>query len=826
VWENFKGLFTAIDQGNKDLDIPRYNGGLFEADDQIDAVDLPDEICAAFKKLGEYDFETDVGVTILGRIFEQSIADLERLLARARGELEEEPKKTGATGRRKRDGIVYTPDYIARFIVERTLGAHLDELFRKTMAQYAKGDPADYDALQFAQGSERGKKTWNERELKAWTDYRYKLQTLRVVDPACGSGVFLVMAFDFLKAEYDRVNKKMEELRGAPDLFDPDSEILSQNLYGVDVNAESIEITKLSLWLKTARRGKVLDSLDHTIRVGDSLIEDSNFAYLEHGFNWRDAFPEVFADGGFDVVLGNPPYVKLQNLMGAGPEYADHLRKGDLSSLGYESAQSGNFDLFLPFIERGLQILRTGGRMGYIAPSLWTMNQYGAGLRKLIQRTCQLHAWVDFGAHQVFEGVTTYTALQFFTKHANDSVFVHRAFDGGLPEGPWEAATSAISYEDISFDDRWLLVPGDHRDLMKKMERYGTRLDEKTNSEGIFVGIQTSADNIYHLRREAPGRYRKSDGSLVEIEDALMKPLVSGTEAKRYVIEFEDVYLLFPYEVRDQQAGLIPSQQMEEKFPAGWKYLLSNEQTLRNREGGKFDDGNWYRFGRHQNIGKQGVKKILVPRLVNVLSAYSDVNGSYCIDNVDVNGIITGESSIMFLTASMNSRSCNFYFRQISKPFRGNYRSANKQFIAPLPIPPASEEDKAALASLAQSCQSAAEERYRRQEAVRRRIPDLCPPGNNKVKREADGTAKLNTKLREWWTLESFDAFRAEVKKVFKADIPLADRSDWEDWLKKEKSEIDRLSAEIARNEDEINRIVYRLFDLTDEEIELLEANI
>lgn len=319
VWANFKGLFTAIDKGNKDLGIHRYNGGLFEHDPLLDGIELPDEICEAFKKLGEYDFQTEIGVTILGHIFEQSIADLERMMARARGEEEEAPKTAGTSGRRKRDGIVYTPDYIARFITERTLGAHLGEMFRAVMAKHAKGDPADYDNLQFAQGSERGKKTWNERELAAWTEYRFRLQTLRVVDPACGSGVFLVTAFDYLKAEYDRVNKKMAELRGAPDLFDPDSEILSQNLYGVDVNEESIEITKLSLWLKTARPGKVLDSLDHTIRVGDSLIEDSSYAYLEHGFNWKTAFPEVFAAGGFDVVLGNPPYVRMELLKAMKP---------------------------------------------------------------------------------------------------------------------------------------------------------------------------------------------------------------------------------------------------------------------------------------------------------------------------------------------------------------------------------------------------------------------------------------------------------------------------------------------------------------------------
>ena len=147
----------------------------------------------------------------------------------------------------------------------------------------------------------------------------------------------------------------------------------------------------------------------------------------------------------------------------------------------------------------------------------------------------------------------------------------------------------------------------------------------------------------------------------------------------------------------------------------------------------------------------------------------------------------------------------------------GGSREVRAQFLEQIPIPPASDTDKAALSTLAQSCQQAAEQRFQRQQALRRRIGDLAPAGSE---------AKLTTRLKNWWQLEDFAAFRAEVKKTFKADIPLSERSDWEDWLAREKAEIARLSAEITRNEDEINKIVYRLFDLTADEIALLEANI
>jgi len=188
VWDNFRGLFNAIDQGSEALKIPRYNGGLFRQDDTINALILPDDVCEGFKTLGDYDFASEVSVTVLGHIFEQSIADVERLQAQARGEETEDEKASGASGRRKRDGVVYTPDYIARFIVAETLGAHIEEAFTEILRAHAKAgaDLSDYAAIPWRRKS---------AELEAWQVYRDRLKTLRIVDPACGSGVFLIMAF-------------------------------------------------------------------------------------------------------------------------------------------------------------------------------------------------------------------------------------------------------------------------------------------------------------------------------------------------------------------------------------------------------------------------------------------------------------------------------------------------------------------------------------------------------------------------------------------------------------------------------------------------------
>ena len=397
VWENFMGLFRAIDLGSEELKIPRYNGGLFRPDEAINALKLPDDVCEGFKTLGDYDFASEASVTVLGHIFEQSIVDVERLQAVARGEEEEPEKTTGTTGRSKRDGVVYTPDYIARFIVAETLGAHIEEVFTDILRGHAKkgADLSDYAAIPWRRKS---------AELEAWQAYRDKIKALRIVDPACGSGVFLIMAFDFLKAELSRVNDKIAELEGKDihieDFLDPDSEILTNNLFGVDVNVESVEIAKLSLWIKTARRGKVLDSLSGSIRVGDSLIEDSNFAYLEHAFTWETAFPNVFAEGGFDVVLGNPPYVRMELLKAMKPYLETR----------YEVV-SDRADLYCYFYERGLRLLKPGGRLGYISSNTFFKTGSGRPLREYLLREATIESVVNFGDLQVFEGVTTYPAI-------------------------------------------------------------------------------------------------------------------------------------------------------------------------------------------------------------------------------------------------------------------------------------------------------------------------------------------------------------------------------------------------------------------------------
>ena len=375
AWNRFKSLFKFIDEGNEKLNIPRYNGGLFAPNEVIQNLELSKDVMLGFKELGDYDFESEVRVTVLGRIFEQSISDIEELYSVIDKDEALAETSNKKSGRRKREAVFYTPDYIAHHIVSETVGRRLSELFEQCVAKYAKsGIVQQYEDIIWRTKKKR------PLELEAWEEYRSLISDFKVVDPACGSGVFLVAAFDYLKAEYKRVNSKIqlirkeENLEYSIDFFDTDTEVLTNNLYGVDVNEESIEITKLSLWLKTARRGKVLDSLDDNLKVGDSLIGNSNVAYHKHEFDWRTAFSDVPL-GKFDAVVGNPPYVDSEEMSKSQPLQREQINKNF-------SYTSGNWDLYIAFIERGVRQLSSGGYMGYITPDKWISKDFGLQTRK------------------------------------------------------------------------------------------------------------------------------------------------------------------------------------------------------------------------------------------------------------------------------------------------------------------------------------------------------------------------------------------------------------------------------------------------------------
>ncbi|MDO9501365.1 MAG: Eco57I restriction-modification methylase domain-containing protein [Falsiroseomonas sp.] len=503
------------------------------------------------------------------------------------------------------------------------------------------------------------------------------------------------------------------------------------------------------------------------MNAGYALLPDAGRERI-NAFDWYAAFPEVFERGGFDCVIGNPPYVKLQNYKRVLPEVADYLRRATAPGLGqagprYRSAQTGNTDLFLPFIEKGIALLRPAGRLGYIAPSLWLLNEYGEGLRELVHRGQHLDRWMNFGSVQVFEEAITYTALQFFTAAPNAQVRFHDASSGSVvPE--WTDPELAVPYADLPASEPWTLLPGAERDLMRALHARCDRLGSPQVTAGIFQGLITSADDVYHLRRLGAGHYITASGEEVALEDELMVPLVSGKDVSRWSTPNPAWHILFPYApAAGGDMRLIAAPEMIASYPLAWAYLSRHETLLRARENGVFDDGEWHRFGRSQGLNKQKLPKLFVAQTVQQLEVAPDAEGAFAADNVRVNCILPAQpQDFWFLLAVLHGRVCDWIFRRIAKPKSGGYFEANKQFIAPLPIPRADPATKAALGKRALIARALHTRRDRAHDLLHRRL----------------STCTIRTEKEEWLLAGQVTPL-ADLKRAAPATLTGREKTAW-----------------------------------------------
>ncbi|MBD2546266.1 Eco57I restriction-modification methylase domain-containing protein [Planktothricoides raciborskii] len=532
IWENYKAVFRWVDKGNENPPISGYNGGLFEVDPLLDEqLTVPNILCGQIKQLTRYDFDTEVSVDILGRIFEQSVTDLEELKAEATGQ-EYNQKK----GKRKTQGVFYTPAFITQYIVEVALGGYLK-----------KQEQEIRDRLQLEQISPRATKKRQQAEIQFWETYRDEvLKQTRVIDPACGSGAFLIAAFEYLLREYERVNqalasleiggKKDAEIVGQRSLFDLNRTILNQNLYGVDLSPESVEITKLSLWLKTAEKGKTLTDLDGNIKVGNSLVDDPEVA--ERAFNWQAEFPEVFADGGFDVAIGNPPYVRQELLSPIKP----YLQKK------YQS-YDGVADLYAYFYEQGLNILKPGGVLSYIVTNKWLRAGYGEALRRFFVENSVFEEIVDFGHAPIFEDADTFPCIVGLRKRLDPQgsgekyvqvcpVPREKLADINLTQYV-QQESYPVAWSRFSAD-AWSLERPEVEALMEKILRVGIPLKEFAGVKP-YRGILTGFNEAFLIDETTKNRLVKADPKSAEV----IKPFLRGRDIKRWSPDWQNLWLIF-----------------------------------------------------------------------------------------------------------------------------------------------------------------------------------------------------------------------------------------------------------------------------------------
>ena len=406
MFESFKILCNWINIGNLKNKINKFNGGLFKSDDDFDGLTVDDDVFREMERITKYDFNSELNENILGHIFEQSISDIEELKKSVSGE-EFDSKKS----KRKKDGIFYTPKYITKYIVESSIKNWLDDK-RKELGEdkLPKLEEKDFEIKYSSKKSDERIYSKNyKKHIEFWTKYREAVKNIKIVDPACGSGAFLITAFEYLLNYNNYLDDKIFDLTGRKDLFsDTTKEILQNNIFGVDLNRESVEITKLSLWLKTADKNKTLATLENNIKCGNSLIDNIEIAG-ELAFDWEKEFPQVFKNGGFDVVVGNPPYVSTKQIPANDRNYYWDKYKEILFS---------EMDLYEIFIYKSInELLKNKGYLGFITPDSYFTNTSFELLRKYLLEKTKIIEIIDFPYRfYPFEEVNTETAILVLNK--------------------------------------------------------------------------------------------------------------------------------------------------------------------------------------------------------------------------------------------------------------------------------------------------------------------------------------------------------------------------------------------------------------------------
>jgi len=736
----------------------KYNAGLFDFTKEGDALTLRltlsdrvirDIVKRLYYPDCPYEFSV-IPADILGAVYERFLGKVIRLTAGHHAKVEEKPEV------RKAGGVYYTPKYIVDYIVEHTVGALLGEEGPHGGDRPQDGGPptgpvppsanppeGPHEHAPCAKSGPHPSEGPNKRPQASPSGPHggtpcaptpnqppaSALPALRILDPACGSGSFLLGAYQYLldwhlkyyMAHDPKKHAKGRQPRvvqvGENDYRLTNAErkrILLDSIYGVDIDLQAVEVTKLNLLLKCMEgesaqqlrllHDRVLPNIDANIKCGNSLIgpdywEGRQTAMFDeeetrrvNPFDWHREFPTIMNKGGFDAVIGNPPYIRIQNLQEFWPEQAAHVKSH------YVSAAKGSADIYVTFVERGLTLAGSAGLLGFIVPSKFMASKYGAALRGLLGEGSHVRHLVDFGSEQVFAGATTYTCLLFLSQSATEEFPYARVRSLADWRSSGTAETAPLRLPDEPSEE-WSLVVGPGSELHRRLALAFPPLEALAE---VFVGVQTSADDVYILDAAGPPQTErvtiqsKALDVAVTLERDLLRPLTSGTDVTRFGPLPERQYVIFPYDDANGRMQLVPWVRMAESCPSAAQYLLANRQRLESRERGRMRTPSWYAYVYPKNLARQHLPKVCVPRLVHALHCTVD-DGTHCLDNVDVCGVVWREAyaghSLLYLVGLLNSGLLRWYFPTVSAPFRGGWLSANRQFLGRLPLRPIDLDD-------------------------------------------------------------------------------------------------------------------------------------
>ncbi|MBS9781566.1 MAG: N-6 DNA methylase, partial [Gammaproteobacteria bacterium] len=764
--------FGYLDKGYHDdsTHIFAYNGGLFATDSVLDNLIISDEVLHPhIKKLAEYDFASEVDVNILGHIFENSLNEIEEIQNQLQG-ISTDKKQS----KRKKDGVFYTPKYITKYIVENTVGklctdkkselGIIDEDFYKPKRLTAKA------------------KEIIKSQADKLTAYRSWLLQLTICDPACGSGAFLNEALNFLIAEHRYIDELTAKLYGDSLVYqDVENSILENNLFGVDINEESVDIAKLSLWLRTAKPKRKLSSLNNNIKCGNSLISDKAIGG-EKAFDWQKEFPQVFAKGGFDVVIGNPPYVKLEQIKQISEQ---------LEQMNYQTyAKRG--DLYVLFVEKGFELLKTGGFVSYIMPNKWLQADYGKYLRKYFLEN-NIFELIDFGDLQIFEGATTYPCIFNSQKDKpNDTIktaILNKNFKNDFNENIKQNEQILATSE---FDENtWVISSAKDKAILDKVCAKFEKLSDFVDEANY--GVKTGFSKAFFIDEIKKNEIINED----MISSKIIFPFVQGRDISRYGYTNIENYLI----------GTFPAFSLNiDEFIGVKNHLLSFGKERLEQSGKKGSrkktTNKWFETSDSINYYKSFEEPKIMYQKFQVKPCFIfDESGLYCNDSMWI--IPTDNKGLL---AILNSKMGWWLISKYCTQIQNGYQLIWKYF-GQIPIAPPNNE----LA-----------EKADKMLILNKDLQTISGKFIRTLQRKFEILEKLPKKLENWYEL-NFAEFVKELNKK-KIKLTLSEESDWEDFFLTEQKKALSVQREITITDKEIDTMVYRLYDLTDEEITIIEG--
>lgn len=670
-FDELKKLFEAADA--------KYDSGLFELleEDDIAVEDsvLIDIFMDLYYPNNSYEFSV-VDPYIIGQIYELFLDETLEYNDKSGVFCVEKPEAVDS------QGAVNTPKNVTDIIVERTL----EPLFLSKKIE--------------------------------------DIENIRIADICCGSGNFLLSSFEYIVNYYINYylhNDKDDAIRRGDIYCLPGSsqyylsfkirrQILVKNIWGVDIDPLAVEVTKFSLLLKVlenvsieeviaytqATKNHILPNLDSNIKNGNSLVgnqfavfNQSVYRYIEllfkiKMFDWEKEF-----DGKFDAIVGNPPYIRVQNMVRYSPEEYAFYRS---TESGYVVSDADLLDKYQLFIEKGIKLLKENGYLGYIVPHKFMVTKSGVNLRKLLTDNRYVKSIVHFGTNQVFKNRSTYTAIILLSKKGEEEFNI--SFIDDLGKYLSNRNCEEIRYPaDYITDKPWTFL---NSFIDKQISVLCDKVSPLKNISDIFVGLQTSADKIYIVKENRADEeyiyFTDIKGEERKVERSILRKSVYDTQMNKYEKIVANTYIIYPYAKNGKKIELFSIEKMKSEYPCTYEYLLAFKDILDKRNMPTRTEDTWYAYGRSQSIKRfiEG-EHLIWP----VLSR----DANYVFDDEMIsftgggNGPFYGlelkdetKESIFYVQALLNHWLLEEIVKSKASFFRGGYYSHGKQFVAELPI--------------------------------------------------------------------------------------------------------------------------------------------